>query len=143
MHSSPISGHVFAGYGSLFVGFLVVAMSGCGPMYETSYQLTPPKSSQGQTCVMQCENMKLQCENLAEMKKQMCEDRSAMQVERCEAEIYRKKNRDAKWGECSASQSCSDDTERCLKQYHNCYQTCGGKVKAEQVCVMNCEAVKK
>ena len=121
----------------LHILFLVMAFSGCGPVYETNYSYVPPSDMSAQTCIFQCQNMKMQCEQLEQMQASRCEDRGERERERCEREI-RRKGKEPKWYECGST-TCSVDYERCEMNYRSCYVACGGQVNAEQVCVFNCK----
>ena len=103
-------------------------VSGCGPIYETQYSFIPPEDDHGRSCIFQCENGKLQCERLEDMKKDQCEDRSDRQYYRCQ-------DRGEKY---CYRESCSVDYETCESHYRGCYQSCGGRVDAKQVCVGFC-----
>ena len=116
------------------------ALASCGPIYDTEYIYDPPENSSGRACIFQCENSKNQCEELDRYRKEECERHSEWQRERCEADIWRRKNREPKWHECGG-ETCSSNTERCETSYRSCYQSCGGKVRAETRCVMNCDQV--
>ncbi len=98
---------------------------GCGPIYETSYSFTAPKVSQGKICVSHCENTRLLCEQNEEIKQEYCELRT---------------ERTWKIGsDCYGYRPfCRADYYRCLIHYKNCYQSCGGTVESQDVCVMGC-----
>lgn len=113
----------------LVLAAMGLLMAGCGPIYSTQYVFDPPTSPQGQSCIFQCENSKMQCEQLQDLRTENCEERS-------EAEYYRCKNRDEK--HCYR-QYCSTDYTRCEENYRRCYQSCGGSVRAEKVCVGFCQ----
>lgn len=110
---------------------------GCGPVYETQYTLTPPESAEGRACTFQCENSKSQCEQLEEIKQERCEERAQLERERCEWD-FRRRGKEPKWYDCGGS-SCSSETERCETQYRRCFELCGGKVTATNVCVYGCQ----
>lgn len=113
-------------------------ISSCGPMYQTDYMMTPPKSASGKACVFQCENGKYQCQQLEDLKAERCESRAQADQEACERKIAWEKGRDPKWYECGR-ESCDADYERCERSYRACFQACGGTVKQETRCVANCE----
>ncbi len=116
---------------------LLLNLSGCGPIYDTRYYYTPPQDPSAQSCIFQCENMKMQCEQLEMMKAENSNQRSRMDQDRCRENI-RRQGREPKSSECQYFSTYSADTERCESQYRICYQNCGGRVHAEQVCVFNC-----
>ena len=103
--------------------------AGCGPIYSTEYSYVPPESSEGKTCVFQCQNMKFQCDQMQEMRNDTCQ-------ERAERQYYRCKDRGEK--DCYRSY-CAADYSGCESQYRSCYQACGGMVQEKQVCVGFCQ----
>ncbi len=112
---------------------LAVALSGCGPMYETRYNLTPPPGQMGQVCVNQCDQIRLQCMQGEDLRVQNCETQNRLarlEYEQCRQRGYSDCYEDTTW--------CSADYEPCEGQFRQCYQNCGGKVESYQVCVFNC-----
>lgn len=125
---------------------LAVCLTSCAPVYQTDYTFLPPENQHGQTCVLQCENTRLQCRQLADARYQTCLSRVELAYQACEArKIYRY---DYKNGEAECvhncycyRESCTDDSESCQAQYRGCYQTCGGQVLSKTYCVSNCDEV--
>jgi hypothetical protein len=123
-----------------FVGAccLLGLVAGCGPIYDTRYHFVPPSDPSARSCIFQCENLKMQCEELEQMRVENCDYRARLDQDRCRAEI-RRQGREPKSHECSSlGGSCYANTERCEAKYRQCYQNCGGQVRTEQVCVFNC-----
>jgi hypothetical protein len=106
-------------------------------MYDTTYNFEPPKSENGRVCIYQCENGRMQCGQLEQMRLDNCNARSESQRYSCEQDIRYRLNRSPKWYECGG-ESCSDETSRCDEQYRACFQACGGRVIAETRCIANC-----
>ncbi len=120
-----------------FLSVLVlVFINGCGPIYETRYNFAPPKEPHAQACLFQCQNGKMQCEQLEQMRVERCEWQAQYEQDRCERQ-HRRKGKEPKWYECGTT-SCSADNERCEANYRSCYAACGGTVTSQEVCVMNC-----
>ena len=117
----------------------------CGPVFRTNYTFSPPETESGRACIFQCENNKLQCEQLEDAKVDRCEAESSRDYERCE----RNKEYQYDYGKgrekcvrncyCSRRWCSKANYERCAAKYRSCYQTCGGLVHSETVCVRNCE----
>ncbi len=125
---------------TLLGGFTLLFTIGCGPVYRTDYQFTPPSSSTGKVCASNCENSKYQCQQIEQMRADQCQDRARLEMQRCEDNVRWREGREPKWYECGMD-SCSADTERCESQYRSCFTACGGKVDAQTICVANCEQV--
>ena len=129
-----------------FFCLLSVSLIACGPVYHTDYTFDPPGSQSGRTCVLQCDNSKLLCDQLTESRYDSCLQRAELQYQSCESrKIYRIDYESGKT-KCVENcycyrESCSRDEETCDKQYRSCYQTCGGKVTSRTYCVSNCEEV--
>jgi len=118
---------IFAKHHRKFFGIMTIIgcyiLVSCGPIYSTEYTFQPPLSPEGKTCILQCENSKLQCRQMEKMREENCLLRSALECE------------DQK--ECSKS-LCSKDDKICEEIYRNCYQVCGGTVNTQKVCILNC-----
>lgn len=107
------------------------ALSACGPVYDTQYTFLPPEDSTGRACVFQCDNSKLQCQQLQDQSAELCESRAEREYDRCVDKYGEKK--------CYRDYCSSSDHERCETQYRSCYQSCGGNVRSETVCVAFCD----
>lgn len=113
---------------------LLCGLSGCGPIYETRYNLTPPKGQLGQVCINQCDQIRLQCMQNQDQRNQNCETQNRLarlEYEQC------KNNR---YSDCYDSSTWCDsvDHEMCEEQFRFCYQNCGGIVQGYEVCVFGC-----
>jgi len=129
----------------LLVFILLTLLQACAsPLYQTFYSYDPPDTPEGKACIFQCENTRMQCEQLDDMRNNNCEQRAEMKYETCKqkAEIaYEKcKSSGGKYcieGWCN-KETCSS-TNQCVNQYQRCYSTCGGRVTSETRCVAHCE----
>lgn len=122
-----------AGMLSGLAAFLLLV--GCGPVYKTEYTYRPPQSPQGQTCIMQCDNIKRQCYIHEDFRVRACEDEN--RIARLEYERCLSMNYDRCW---DLSVFCSSaDYAHCDEEYRICYQNCGGLVSSREICVSGCE----
>ena len=124
---------------------IAALLFGCGPVYRTQYNYTPPQTSEGRGCVSQCEGHRMQCEALQQQQHMLCEQQANMQQQTCRTQA------DTAYNSCVASgntscfrrvcirRTCMPQTGACVPQYNRCYSTCGGQVQASQVCVRRCE----
>ena len=131
----------------LFVLFIPLFILACGPVYQTDYSFIPPTTEHGQMCVFQCDNSKIQCEQLEEMRYQNCLDRADRDYHSCEMTKRYGYNKNGEWV-CQENcycfrSSCSLDESKCHERYRACYQTCGGKVESRTYCVSNCEKIQQ
>ena len=132
-------------YKLMMLAFVLIFFAcSCAPRYRTTYDFTPPTSEQGKTCVFQCENTKLQCEQLQEMKLQNCRDREDLKQQKCQDKAEKEYERCKAKGNQICFQAACPISEcykgtKCETQYRRCYQTCGGKVTSTRSCVANCE----
>lgn len=118
---------------------VVLIISSCGPVYHTEYTYIPPKNMQGQNCILQCRNIKLQCEQLKESQRDRCEDRAELQYERCQDRNRYVDKDDQRY--CYRSYCSAPDYAACESDFRVCYQSCGGQVLSETKCVSNCDKV--
>lgn len=127
----------------LVLGSLIAS---CGPIMQTNYQFTPPKSESGRNCIVHCDSSKNTCEQLEQMKYELCEQRAEQEYYNCqrwEAAADRQSGTKRKWYEGSCYRdSCSSNIEGCAINYRICYQNCGGQVISETICVSNCDELK-
>jgi hypothetical protein len=129
-----------------FIFPLMLLLAACSPIYTTDYSFDPPPSNTGRTCVLQCENSKLLCDQLVESRYDSCLQRAELQYQSCESRKIYKIDYDSGNTKCVQNcycyrDSCSKDETTCGTQYRTCYQTCGGKVTSKTYCTSNCEEV--
>jgi hypothetical protein len=117
---------------------VLTLVTSCGPVYDTNYSFSPPRSAEGRSCIFQCEQSKLQCQQIEDLEASRCRDFAQREERRCRDDIRYNENRTPKWYECS-SESCSSDYERCETMHRACYQSCGGEVNVNTNCVANCD----
>jgi hypothetical protein len=125
--------------------FLITAwLSGCGPVYQTSYTYQPPTSQVGRMCISQCMQTKSSCEQMCQMQDQNCR-MMARQNAFYQYQQYRDyqtshglsvdrnlNDFDNSFFECRKSCHCSAD-------FNFCYQNCGGVVQEHKVCTAFCD----
>ena len=119
-----------------------IFLTSCGPVFETHYKFSPPKSSAGYACINQCDVSRVQCLQLEDYQQRDCTDQARYEASECRDNLYRYENRKPKWYECGES-SCSVNYDQCDASYRSCYETCGGNVDSETVCTSGCEELAK
>jgi hypothetical protein len=125
---------------------LTALLAACGPIYDTQYTYSAPTSARGQACVSSCEADKSGCTYSCRRRTQDCENEKEMIADR-------EYNRYARWRQNQGlpvdrtrlsfmpGYSCpweSECTDVCDAEYRACFTGCGGRIDAQQVCVMGC-----
>lgn len=115
-----------------------------GPQYRTNTSYVAPPTTQGATCVASCQTSEQVCrarqEDTARAEYPACLQRAKDDYKICmqgmstiNCSLYRD----------LSQQQCTKDMEpsykTCVSSYNSCYQSCGGEVKTESVCVKNCD----
>lgn len=133
----------------LLIGLAAATLAACGPVYKTTYDLTPPQSAEGKLCVTQCQQTTTACKQSGYDRYQRCKSEREASADRAFNE-YRiqqllqkkpiaKSKRNFYTGySCSAERSYRDD---CGQDFIGCFATCGGQVTPRTVCTANCEKV--
>ena len=126
--------------------FGLATLAACGPIYETQYTFHPPGGHRGQACVSSCDADQTAGRYQCRREVQDCENEKQRIAQR-------EYNRYVRWRQdqnlpvdktlydFTPSYSCpweSDCTSVCEADYRACFQGCGGRIDAQQVCVMGC-----
>lgn len=127
-----------------FVWILLLAMvvTGCGPVYRTSYSYVPPPGMNGRMCIMQCIQAKNMCDQMCEMKHENCKSRR-MNEARYYYDDYKQqrlaqgKSVDRSLNSFNYS-SCNQNCH-CVENYNDCYSLCGGQVLVHRQCTAFCK----
>ncbi len=117
----------------------LLILAGCGPIYDTKYDLMPPSDEAGRFCVVECERINGDCRRDAQHRYDRCErdNREARdEFERCRRKHAENANK--RCGSSASTNYCSSDTASCDSAYRRCFQNCGGEIHTRQVCVFNC-----
>jgi len=114
------------------------SLSGCGPVYSTHYTYSPPDDPHGKACVFQCENSKLQCQQIKDMEAMQCRDQAELRYRDCQRRNDRRREGE-KRDNCYRTYCSSANYEQCEERYRACYQICGGEVVGEEVCTAFCD----
>lgn len=123
-----------------------LGLLGCGPVYRTTYDYSPPKTAQGMACILQCDTIYDQCLALELQSQKACLLRSEVEFQHCEKEAHREYRRCKKDGgtncredTCSRSY-CGERDYDCVAEYNHCYKVgCGGQVRSTTRCVAHCK----
>src|SRR5690606_22150835 len=67
---------LLAGLAALFL------VEGCGPIYDTTYDYTPPPTDEGRFCATQCQSLQQHCRSDCSRDERLCERQKEMEAER-------------------------------------------------------------
>lgn len=131
----------------LFLSVLLIAslaLTGCGPIYQTTYSYEPPANINARSCIVQCQQNRMQCNFACSSQNNQCE-MMAQQSAMFQYRAYVSQQRAAGQPVTATVQNFFDDSScqmqsycNCTPQYNQCYQFCGGRIIAQQKCVAFC-----
>lgn len=121
-------------------------LSGCGPIYQTTYTYKTPKSYRGRMCVNRCLRTKNRCYTMASLTDQNCR----LIADNAARPAYRQYIREQKrqgfpiWKKISdfADYSNCHQTQYCNSSYKQCFTNCGGQIIPHTVCTAFCKNAK-
>ena len=128
----------------IIFSIITFSLVGCGPIYKKKYYYQAPRSFAARQCIASnCERNKMMCENTCAANNRSCEWRATE-----EARInFRQYVREQRRQNLPIKKSLSDFRNNwdcnadcgCESVYRRCYQTCGGQVTSQTVCVAFCD----
>lgn len=121
-------------------------LAACGPIYETQYFYTPPEAETALVCTNQCRQIGLLCQQNCDLRYDSCLAEARADAARDYDYYVRRREAEGKSIDrtlrdfdysyrCTSSSGCKN---ACVNEFNVCYQTCGGAVTAQQVCVAFC-----
>jgi len=133
---------------------LFLGLAACGPVIETHYDFTPPRTNAGMKCVANCQDQQGMCQSDATRYREQCrhdaERKAEREYRRKQDEYVMKLKLHAKDPEKFKEPKepyrsspnyweCDNAGGDCVGGYHMCYRSCGGQISERQVCVQNCD----
>lgn len=123
-----------------------VLLMGCGPVYQTGYEIIPPKSEMGRMCANNCLMAQTNCTQACEIQKNQCREIERLRAESDYNSYVAQQSREGRVAKrelhdfyrmsyCDQS-SCD---ENCQNTYHICHTNCGGNVIPYTYCSAFCE----
>ncbi len=125
---------------AIFLIFVFLFLSGCGPVYRTSYYYNEPETQRGRECVVKCQKMRQKCEHWAEQSYQQCLNRKSL--ERIATAAISRGDRQSPFANSYDNECRYERNKRfevCLEDFNACFQLCGGVVDSIEECVANCD----
>ncbi len=134
----------------------VLLLSACGPSYKTYTHYQPPPDERGKSCVFQCENQRLQCDNGCRQKYEDCLSRAKLEgrqeyldarenyLSRKESCLNRSGNKECQGLISPRLDSYVQDSHcrqdcGCEEAFNRCFQICGGRIEHTTRCVSGCQ----
>ena len=121
---------------------LVLLVSACGPVMETSYEMVPPPTMEGRMCSNDCVSAKQTCESACRQEKNSCDNLNMTEAQN-QYLLEKATNKDStktpddfhgsRW--CSADECLST----CGSNFNLCHSNCGGQVIPHTQCTAFCK----
>ena len=131
----------------LFLLFLLLSLSACGPIYNTSYSFSQPKSTSGKQCTNACLQNRSVCNMQCNAQNEQCRVNARKialptyllyLVNQGKEEQPRRHNRDRTIDDFANYSNCSSICD-CESTYNQCFSGCGGIVTENRQCVVFCD----
>lgn len=123
----------------------LITLNACVPYIETRYAYNPPLSAAGQRCTAICQSNAGLCSQLCEQNEESCLARKKEDALSDYHDYIHKRERkgkpvDLKLRNFDDSYQCYTACDsRCTASLNQCYQGCGGRVRAYEVCTAFCD----
>lgn len=125
---------------------LLAALTACGPVLTTEFEIVPPPTEQGRMCANNCLMMKDNCERDCWDQRQSCEQMNQVQSSLQYLSYVAARNSEGKplkrsADDFSGGRYCSADEclQHCVQNYNVCHTNCGGKVIPHTFCTAFCD----
>ncbi|MDX2112131.1 MAG: hypothetical protein SFW63_00105 [Alphaproteobacteria bacterium] len=124
-----------------------LALSACGPVYETTYHFTPPPTQSGRMCANNCLLSKQNCEQQCHIQQQQCEEIERLRAQSDYQSYLNQQLREGRPAKKDISQfyrggyacAASSCDESCDATHRLCHSNCGGQVIPTTTCTAFCE----
>jgi hypothetical protein len=121
----------------------MLSAAGCGPIYATDYQFQPPQNETVRVCVLQCQLLRGQCQQIQALEQERCEDRADRDYYWCQRNRRYATDSEGRTrcvANCTCTRAyCGRSDHACDPNYRECYTGCGGIVAEQRKCVFNCQ----
>lgn len=125
---------------------LLLAISGCGPIYKTDYTMVPPRNEAGRQCANNCLLAQQNCRQNCTLTAHQCEQNGQLQAQNNYLQYVNERQRTGKPikktpSDFSSYNDCESDEcqELCANDYRICHTNCGGQVIPRTYCVSGCQ----
>ena len=124
----------------IFLGFTLLALNACAPVYRTAFIYGKPTGKEGLQCINSCESARQACDSACLQRNDACVSRAQMDANLKSIanavngiEVQATPQTSSCYAEASSCQSA------CINSYNECYQNCGGQVTPYTICVQFCD----
>ncbi len=126
-------------------------ITGCGSVYQTSYEFKPPTTEGGRDCANRCLNKNQGCFHHCQNITAQCESRKEISnLAEVLVDTWKKSSlstnmpSDQRTTRYRSSQAdCKKDEQQCMARcdsiHRLCHENCGGIVIREVTCIKNCD----
>jgi hypothetical protein len=131
---------------ALFALSVMMLISSCSPIYQTTHEIVPPASEMGRMCANNCLLMLQNCQQNCAVQDQNCQLGAQLQAQneyqryvidrQMQGRLIKKSSDDFYHPYSCSSGGCEAN---CQNIYHLCHTNCGGQVIPHTACVANCD----
>ena len=120
----------------------ILALSGCGPIYQSHYNYTPPNDWRGRTCVNQCLADRSNCRAQCATRNQACKTNAQLVALPAYINYQQGQNKAGlpvteNVNDFADTSQCNGDCG-CGNTYRDCFTNCGGTITVSTVCTAFC-----
>lgn len=126
--------------------FVLASLAACTsePVFRTDTSYIAPGTAQGASCAASCQTSEQVCkarmEDFSRSEYPACMERAKQTYIQCMQGDYKMGCQLSRQNaETVCSYDLSPDYGSCEASYNSCYQSCGGEVIRDRVCVQNCD----
>ena len=120
-------------------------VSSCSPLYQTDYEIVPPKTETGSLCANNCLLVQSSCRQQCQTQQSQCSEIVWLRGQRDYLIYVNQQNANSRPVKKSEQDfyrmdACSNQTceASCIADYRICHTNCGGKIIPHTYCVAHC-----
>jgi hypothetical protein len=123
----------------------LLALSACGPVYQTQYEIVPPQGNSARMCANNCLLSKTNCRQSCQIQNNQCEEIERLRAQSDYLSYLNQQNREGRPAKKSerdfySGYQCSNDSceENCDQDFQICHTNCGGQIIPHTICTAFC-----
>lgn len=129
---------------AVIVAFIMTSCQLLPPQYETIYSYKPPEDADGRSCIVNCDIIKSQCDEIdrlhasqRRLEKDSCEVNAKISYQNCITAGGEGAERECERPSCSHL-APTPRSQDCVGHYNRCFTACGGAISRETRCIGRC-----